>query len=68
MTGIPLLDELHLSTQFLVFLMWSILPTLIYVVYSHGLPDRNYWVPVVFILGWIGILIAVIWGPKRGNR
>jgi uncharacterized membrane protein YagU involved in acid resistance len=53
MTGIPILDELHLSTQFIMLILWSIVPTILYVILARKHPYRNYWIAAVLFLGWI---------------
>jgi len=65
MTGIPILDELHLSTQFIALILWSIVPTILYVFLARTHLYRNYWIAVVFFLGWIGLIIALIFGTKQ---
>jgi uncharacterized membrane protein YagU involved in acid resistance len=65
MTGIPILDELHLSTQFIMLILWSIVPTILYVILARKHPYRNYWIAAVFFLGWIGLIVALVWDSKH---
>lgn len=50
--------------EILIIAVWNLLPAVLYYYLSKGFPGRGVWVPVVFLLGWFGYLLAAFFGPK----
>lgn len=49
-------------------LIWHVLPAAIYFYFTKGLPNQKIWLVVVLVLGWIGLIIALLFGPKPKRR
>lgn len=49
-------------------LIWHVAPAALYFYFTKGLPNQKIWLVVVLVLGWIGLIIALFFGPKPKRR